>query len=308
MVGGVVAVVVGGGVAVVVGGGGAAVVVGLALLGAAVDVGAAVVLGRLVVVDGVLVVAVVDAAVVGAGREMPGSSTAPFDDAHAAAATGIAATSKERHVRRTRISTVATDPSRGRDTEHSQRANRPDGRSRTGVHGGPQGGGAPVRCENGRMQQLLAALGIVGAALLTAAVVRRRRPDPPSQPVGYTVPAQLDRVDFDRADAPWLVAVFTSASCDTCAGVRAKAAVLESSEVAVVDVEYGQARALHDRYGIDAVPTLVIADHAGVVSRSFVGPMTATDLWAAVAEARRPGVAPEQGMGRAEDPGPQSSD
>jgi len=144
VVGGVVAVVVGGVVAVVVGGGGAAVVVGLALLGAAVDVGAAVVLGRMVVPGRVLVVAVVDAAVVGAGREMPGSSTAPFDDAHAAAATGIAATSKERHVRCTRISTVATDPSRGRDTEHSQRANRPDGRSRNGCSWGVHRGAEPL--------------------------------------------------------------------------------------------------------------------------------------------------------------------
>lgn len=109
---------VGGGVVVAVGGGGAAVVVGLALVGAAVFVGVAVVLGRLVVPGRVLVVAVVDAAVVDAGRETPGSSTAPFDDAHAAA-TGIAATSKERHVRRTRISTVATAPSRARDTEHT---------------------------------------------------------------------------------------------------------------------------------------------------------------------------------------------
>jgi hypothetical protein len=35
-----------------------------------------------------------------------------------------------------------------------------------------------------------------------------------------------------------------------------------------------------------------------VVRASFVGPPTATDLWAAVAEARQPGVSPEPGLGR----------
>jgi len=34
------------------------------------------------------------------------------------------------------------------------------------------------------------------------------------------------------------------------------------------------------------VPIVVIADLDGVVRKSFVGPMSATDLWAAVAEAR----------------------
>jgi len=34
------------------------------------------------------------------------------------------------------------------------------------------------------------------------------------------------------------------------------------------------------------VPCLVIADSAGTVVSGFLGPVTATDLWAAVAEAR----------------------
>jgi hypothetical protein len=49
---------------------------------------------------------------------------------------------------------------------------------------------------------------------------------------------------------------------------------------------------LHERYHIEAVPTLVIADREGVVRASFMGPMTATDLWAACAEARQPGSSP----------------
>ena len=92
--------------------------------------------------------------------------------------------------------------------------------------------------------------------------------------------------DFERPDAPWLVAVFTSATCHTCADVVAKAAVLASDDVAVTDIEWQTQRDVHDRYRIDSVPLLVIADREGVVRGSFAGPVTATDLWAAVAAAR----------------------
>ena len=51
-------------------------------------------------------------------------------------------------------------------------------------------------------------------------------------------PAQLDRADFPRPEAPWLVVLFTSSNCDSCAGLYDKAAALESDEVAVTEVEY----------------------------------------------------------------------
>ena len=54
---------------------------------------------------------------------------------------------------------------------------------------------------------------------------------------------------------------------------------------------------LHERYAIDAVPCIVVADEAGVVRASFIGVPTATDLWAAVAEAREPGSSPEPHLG-----------
>jgi hypothetical protein len=151
------------------------------------------------------------------------------------------------------------------------------------------------------MVRVLVALGIVAVAVAVAFVLRhRRRPDAPSSSSasGFAAPIQLDRRDFDRPDAPWLVALFSSATCDTCAAVREKSVILESRDVAVVDVEFTTARELHQRYRIEAVPTLVIADGEGVVVRGFVGPVTATDLWAAVAEARDPGSSPEPGLGR----------
>lgn len=149
------------------------------------------------------------------------------------------------------------------------------------------------------MAQLLAACVVVAVAVGVAFVLRaRQRVDAPTQP-RYGHPTQLDRRDFDRPEAPWLVAVFSSATCSTCADVVRKAEVLASDDVAVVDVEYAACRGLHTKYAIAAVPIVTIADRDGVVRAAFVGPVTATDLWAAVAEARDPGSSPEPGLGRA---------
>ncbi len=135
------------------------------------------------------------------------------------------------------------------------------------------------------MDRVLLALGIAVAAGALAMVLRRRRPDAPMQPSGR-FPHQLDRADFDQPRTPWLVAVFTSPTCDACQDVRSKAEVLATNEVAVSVAEYPERRDLHDRYQIDAVPLVVIADAQGVVQKSFLGPVSATDLWAAVAAAR----------------------
>lgn len=142
------------------------------------------------------------------------------------------------------------------------------------------------------MERILVAIVLALVALGVAAVLQRRqRPDAPVR-TGYAVPAQLDRADFARPDAPWLVAVFTSATCSTCQGVWQRAQPLGSEAVAVQEIEYQAERALHDRYEIDAVPTTLVVDAAGVVASSFLGTVTATDLWAAVAEAREPGSTP----------------
>jgi hypothetical protein len=137
------------------------------------------------------------------------------------------------------------------------------------------------------MDRLLLALAIVAVAGVVSAIVRnRRRSDPPTQS-RREVPAQLDRGDFGGGG--WLVAVFTSESCSTCADVVRKAEVLRSDEVAVEVATFQERRDLHERYDIDAVPCLVVADPDGVVHAGFLGPVTATDLWASVANARDPG-------------------
>ena len=137
------------------------------------------------------------------------------------------------------------------------------------------------------MDRLLLALAIMVVAAIVAEVVRRRRrADAPTQP-RRQLPTLLDRDDFEGAG--WLVAVFTSDTCTTCADVIHKADVVRCDEVSVSVVSFQTRPDLHERYGIDAVPCLVVADADGVVHDGFLGPVTATDLWAAVANAREPG-------------------
>ncbi len=142
------------------------------------------------------------------------------------------------------------------------------------------------------MDRVVIAVVLIVLAVAIAIVVQRRRSvAPPTQP-GWTVPAQLDRNDFSRPEAPWLVAVFTSSKCDTCRGVMEKAGLLDAGEVTVQEIEVTAQRKLHERYAIDAVPLVLIADSDGVVRAHFLGPVTATDLWARVAELREPGAIP----------------
>lgn len=136
------------------------------------------------------------------------------------------------------------------------------------------------------MERLLLALGIAVVAAVVALAMRRRGgSDAPTQSTGR-IPEQLDRADFGEPDKPWLVVVFASETCEACADVRSKAEVLATNEVSVAVSEYPRDKAIHDRYRIDAVPLVVIADDRGVVRKSFLGPVTATDLWAGVAAAR----------------------
>lgn len=134
------------------------------------------------------------------------------------------------------------------------------------------------------MIRLLVVLVVACGAALFGVLSQRLR-DAPTQPV-HESPTQIDRADFAQPSTPWLVVVFTSATCQTCADIEAKARVLESKSVAVHISEFSAQRDLHRRYNIEAVPTLLLVDPEGVVRQSFLGPVTATDLWAALARVR----------------------
>lgn len=145
------------------------------------------------------------------------------------------------------------------------------------------------------MERLVIALVLVVIAVAVAVVLQRRRPAPPAA-AQWNVPVQLDRRDFDRPATEWLVAVFTSATCDTCAGVWSKAQHLDAGPdgpVVAQEIEVGVDPDLHRRYGIDAVPLVLVADADGIVVRHFLGPVGAAELWAAIAEARVPELGPD---------------
>ena len=132
---------------------------------------------------------------------------------------------------------------------------------------------------------------VIGVVLVVVAIAvafvieRRRRPSAPVRDA-YPVPRQLHRPDFPRPDAPWLVALFSSSTCDSCAAMRERVSALEDAEVAVVDVEFSTARDMHERYAISGVPMVLVADAEGVVHESFVGPATAAELSTAVERSR----------------------
>lgn len=70
------------------------------------------------------------------------------------------------------------------------------------------------------------------------------------------------------------------------ADIERKVRVLETNSVAIQILEFTAEQALHARYKIDAVPSVLMADSNGVVQANFLGPVSATDLWAALARVR----------------------
>ena len=133
--------------------------------------------------------------------------------------------------------------------------------------------------------RLLLALIIVAVAVVAAVLLERRKPAPPTRDA-YPVPAQLDRLDFPRPHAPWLFVLFSSRTCDSCGPMVARVCSLESESVATVQVEAQADKALHDRYRIEGVPMVVLADGDGVVRAGFVGSVDTWELEAALSDAQ----------------------
>jgi Thioredoxin len=130
------------------------------------------------------------------------------------------------------------------------------------------------------LRVVVAAVIIAGAGGV-AWMLRRRRPAPPPRD-SYPLPRQLDRDDFPRPDAPFLVTYFSSTTCDSCQGLGERVAALSGNDVATAEIEFHQRRDLHDRYEISAIPMILIADHEGVVKKGFVGSTTSEELTAAL--------------------------
>jgi hypothetical protein len=128
------------------------------------------------------------------------------------------------------------------------------------------------------MTTVLVALALGAVAVAVAWVVRARTAEDPPTQGRWAVPAQLDRADFTGPELPWLVAVFSSSTCLACAGTWEAAQSLAGSDVAVQQLDAVRDRALHERYRIEAVPCLVVADAEGAVRASFLGEPTRAEL------------------------------
>jgi len=126
------------------------------------------------------------------------------------------------------------------------------------------------------MDRLLVTAVVVCAAALVALLVRQRRPVGGPTQTGQT-PDALDRSSFIAPDSPWLLAVFSSATCMACADVLRMAQGFESANVAVQDIDFQSEPDVHKRYSIDSVPTTVIADRSGVVRGAWIGPLSIDD-------------------------------
>ncbi len=133
------------------------------------------------------------------------------------------------------------------------------------------------------MIQLVVAVAIVVVGVGVAYWVRRHDSGSFARGERWSVPAQIERGDFVEPHTPRIVIVFSSQTCDACATTWERLGELVGDHVATQLVSYQDRRDLHDRYGIDAVPTLIVADLEGVVERSFVGPPSVEELTEALA-------------------------
>jgi hypothetical protein len=131
---------------------------------------------------------------------------------------------------------------------------------------------------------------VVGAVLVVVAVgvallIRRRAPARPTAVRTYDRPAQLDPADLGTF-TEWTVVLFSSAGCETCAGLRAQAAAAVDESVGFVEFEFGEHPEVHDHYGVDAVPMLLVVDDEGTVREVVVGPQPDGVVRALIARSR----------------------
>jgi hypothetical protein len=134
------------------------------------------------------------------------------------------------------------------------------------------------------VDRLVLAVGLAVLAVLVAVVIQRRSASGPGASApSFQVPERLDRADFAVDPDAVLVAAFTSATCTTCAEAVAAVAALRGDGVAVVEAELGLSGRLHARYGIDAVPLVVVADRSGTVRWHRFGALTTDEVREAIA-------------------------
>jgi hypothetical protein len=117
---------------------------------------------------------------------------------------------------------------------------------------------------------LLIVIAIAAVAAGLAWRFNGRAADAPTTPQ-FAAPQQLDRSDFDHPELDWLLVLFSSETCLSCHEAREALTPIRFDRVAVQDLPVETSRAIHDRYSVDAVPIMVLADTDGVVRWSYLG-------------------------------------
>ena len=111
---------------------------------------------------------------------------------------------------------------------------------------------------------------IATTAFGVSSLANRRTPDSPSVPRAI-MPYQLDRTDFNDPSFEWIFALFTSNTCDACELVISQISLFSLPNLAVQIIDFADNKELHQKYEIHSVPSLLLADHQGVVQWSFAG-------------------------------------
>ena len=123
------------------------------------------------------------------------------------------------------------------------------------------------------MTSTLVIMAVVGCIASTVAIWQRRVHRPAPTSTRGEPPTRLARSDFRAPAAPWLIVVFTSSTCSSCEAAWGELSAYESATVATQNVDAISDADLHRRYGIDSVPTSVLADAAGLAKLAIVGPL-----------------------------------
>jgi len=128
---------------------------------------------------------------------------------------------------------------------------------------------------------------LVAVSLLacTAASIVQRRNYRHSVRTGSPVPVQIHRGDFPHPEIDWLIAIFTSESCDACTAVLRSAQSIDSAAVHVAKIDSTKNEKIYKLYDIDAVPLLLLANKNGVVLYYHRGPIPTDQLYKDIEEA-----------------------
>jgi len=129
---------------------------------------------------------------------------------------------------------------------------------------------------------------VTGAVIIAMAVsaVARKTAGFGQDQRDHHIPGSVAGSDFGLDDDGWMLVVFTSSKCETCATVVEAVSRIDMPNLATAVIEIERMPELHTSYAIDAVPTTIVADPDGVVRKSFLGPVDLPMIELAVSTAR----------------------